>query len=306
MPALMMAAVLASCNNMDDAAQASSRALDVNVSVNDVNSRAMVYGTTLAEGEIIGVSVTAADGGAYDGSTTGYLNVAYTGGVAGANQPWTGASDILLSGTEGKAYAYYPYTAGTDFTAIAVNVVDQKDWMYSGAGITVSDAASDVQFQLSHAQTALSVTVVRGDKYTGTGAVTAFTVTSDGLAKTGTLHAGTGAWSGVAGAGTAISIADPFTLTVDDTSTPTVKESEKTLSYMLIPASTAVNDFVVNMTLDGKPYSATVGMEEAFTAGKVYKVNLNFDNNKLKVDQVVVLNDWAGVDLDEGTLTPVQ
>lgn len=270
MPALMMAAVLASCNNMDDAAQqASSRALDVNVSVNDVNSRAMVYGTTLDEGEIIGVSVTAADGGAYDGSTTGYLNVAYTGGVAGANQPWTGASDILLSGTEGKAYAYYPYTAGTDFTAIAVNVVDQKDWMYSGAGITVSDAASDVQFQLSHAQTALAVTVARGNKYTGTGAVTAFTVTSDGL-------------------------------------TTNVKESEKTLSYMLIPASAGVCDFTVNMTLDGKPYSATVGMEEAFTAGKVYKVSLNFDNEKLNVNKVVVLNDWAGVDLDEGTLTPVQ
>lgn len=307
MPALMMAAVLASCNNMDDAAQqASSRALDVNVSVNDVNSRAMVYGTTLDEGEIIGVSVTAADGGAYDGSTTGYLNVAYTGGVAGANQPWTGASDILLSGTEGKAYAYYPYTAGTDFTAIAVNVVDQKDWMYSGAGITVSDAASDVQFQLSHAQTALAVTVARGNKYTGTGAVTAFTVTSDGLAKTGTLHAGTGAWSGVAGAGTAISISDAFTLTVDDASTTNVKESEKTLSYMLIPASAGVCDFTVNMTLDGKPYSATVGIEEAFTAGKVYKVSLNFDNEKLNVNKVVVLNDWAGVDLDEGTLTPVQ
>ena len=304
-PAFMMAAVLASCNNMDDSPQqAAGRALDVNVSLNDVSSRAMVNGTSLAEGEIIGVSVTAADGSAYDGNTTGYLNVAYTSGAGtGTSQPWTGTSDILLSGTEGKAYAYYPYTANTDFTAIAVDIVDQKDWMYSGEGITVSDADCNVQFQLSHAQTALSVTVARGNKYTGTGAVTALTVTSDGLAKTGTLNAGTGTWLGIAGAGSAISISDAFNLAVEDASTTDVKESEKSLSYMFIPAGVKA-DFTVNMTLDGKPYSAVVGMTEAFAAGKVYKVSLNFDNEKLNVNSVVILNDWSTVDLEDGTLTP--
>ena len=115
---LASALTIASCTNeAEEMRPQGSRALDVQVAVNPT-SRAQVIGTSLREGAKIGVNVTAADGSEYDGQNAGYLNVAYTATGTGGTQIWGSTTPVMLSGTEGKLYAYYPHTAVVDYKAI--------------------------------------------------------------------------------------------------------------------------------------------------------------------------------------------
>ena len=275
-----------------------TRALDVQVKVQPT-SRAMVKGTALAEGAGLGVNVTATDGGLYDGNDAGYLNILYTATGTGANQEWASTTPVMLSGTEGKMYAYYPHTPGVDFKAIAVDITTQHDWMYGAEAYTVSDKAATAAVVLKHAQTAVNVNVVRDATYTGVGSVSALSVTSEGLASGGTLDTRDGSWSALSGANTAISIINGgFTL---DGTTKSSQENP----YMFIPASVETKNFTVTATVDGKTYNSNVTMKEAFAKGKVYSVNLKMTNVGLTVSQVTLV-DWDEVTLDEGTFQPEQ
>lgn len=317
LPAMMLAVAFASCSNEEDATQQSSRAaLGVNVSVHEVaKGRAMVEGTYLPADSEIGISVVAnADGSAYDGNTENYMNVAYKATGAESSQTWgplTPGNEIMLSGTEGKAVAYFPYNDvdNFDYTAIEVDIVDQNDWMWSGWSDSFNDAEPNVSFKLNHAQTAVNVKVVRDATYTGAGVVSALAVTSDGFAKTGKFSAVDGTFdaASITGAKDDIAIiSSSFTLTTDDAGTTDVIESEKENPYMLIPATSEVVPFTVKATIDNKDYSVPVSMSTSFEPGKIYKIAVKISNVGLTVDGVVVVADWTGVNLPEGTLSPAQ
>ena len=290
--------VLAACtDDVENIRQDGSTKLAVNVKVNPT-SRAMVHGTALPGGSSIGINVTDATGNPYDGKDAGYLNVQYTAtGEAGA-QTWAPATDaVLLSGTEGKMHAYYPWTSGIDYKAVAVDVADQIDWMYAADTYTVSDAKNAHEIVLSHAQTAVNVNLVRDASYTGVGAVEALTITSEGLASTASLDTRDGSFASVTGANTAISIIEaPYTL---DGTTLSSQENP----YMFIPASTETKDFTVSTTLDGKSYSHKVTMVEAFAPGKVYKINVTFKNTGLEVSTVTLV-DWVETGLGDAEFKP--
>lgn len=312
LPAMVLAAAFASCNSDDVANQESRAALGVNVSVNELGSRAMVSGEYLANGDQIGISVVAnADGGNYDGNTTGYINVAYRASGETTSQTWAAADaqkQILLSGTAGKAVAYFPYLETvTDFEAIPVDITEQKDWMWSGFEGPLTDAAPNVAFEMNHAQTAVNIKVVRDASYTGAGAVSTLSVTSEGLATKGNFSAVNGEFyaASLEGTNTEVSIiAGAFTLVADDAGTADIKENEKENPYMFIPASDETKNFTVKATIDGKAYTVGVNMAEAFNPGKVYLVSVKISNIGLIVDSVVVLNDWIPSQLPEGELKP--
>ena len=283
-------------DDVKDITQNSSTPLGVNVKVNPA-SRAIVYGTALPSGSSIGINVTAADGSDYDNKTNGYTNIAYTATGEGEKQEWNATTPILLSGAEGKLYAYYPYKEAVDYKAINVDVTEQKDWMYAKDDYTVSDAKANAEITLAHAQTAINVNLVRGTSYTGAGLVEALTVTSEGLADTGKLDARNGTFTSVTAANTAISIIkESFTLD------GTIKSSQEN-PYMIIPASADTKNFTVTATLDGKTYSHEVSMAEPFVPGKVYKVNVTFNNTGLTVSTVSLV-DWSETDLGETEFEP--
>lgn len=283
-------------DDVKDITQNSSTPLGVNVKVNPA-SRAIVYGTALPSGSSIGINVTAADGSDYDNKTNGYTNIAYTATGEGEKQEWNATTPILLSGAEGKLYAYYPYKEAVDYKAINVDVTEQKDWMYAKDDYTVSDAKANAEITLAHAQTAINVNLVRGTSYTGAGLVEALTVTSEGLADTGKLDARNGTFTSVTAANTAISIIkESFTLD------GTIKSSQEN-PYMIIPASADTKNFTVTATLDGKTYSHEVSMAEPFAPGKVYKVNVTFNNTGLTVSTVSLV-DWSETDLGETEFVP--
>lgn len=313
LPAMMLAAALTSCNSDEDVApQSASATLGVNVTVSELtSSRAMVYGTKLGDGAQIGVSVVESDGTDYDDNTTGYLNVGYTASGENAEQTWgPSAAGIMLSGTAGKAVAYFPFDGAIqnfDFEAIPVNIAQQKDWMWAAPATVLSDASANVTFQMQHAQTAVNVKVIREASYTGAGNISALSITSEGLATTGELNATDGSFDNIGGANTEVSIAAAFQLVADDVDTDEIKENEKENPYMFIPASDETKAFLIKATIDDKPYSINVDMAEAFQAGKVYKISVKISNTGLEVDEVVILNDWTeDTSLSEGNLTPVQ
>ena len=293
------AAFSACTDDNEDFRQSANKALDIQVAVKPT-SRAMVMGTALPEGAQIGVNVTATDGSEYDGQNVGYLNVPYTATGTGTSQTWGSTAPVMLSGTEGLMYAYFPYTQGIDYTAVAVDIADQHDWMYGTEAYTVSDKAPSADVVLEHAQTALNINVIRDDAYTGAGEVTALAVTSEGLASEGTLDTRDGSWSAVDGANAAISIISaPFTL---DGTTLTNQENP----YMFVPASAETKDFTVSATVDGKAYNVGVAMNEAFAPGKMYKLNVNITNTGLTVSQVT-LTDWViDTTLPDAEFEPVQ
>ena len=308
LPAMLLAVAFASCNNEENPSTGMARtALGVNVHLEEM-SRAMVSGEALPDNDPIGVFVVADDYTKYDNKDAGYTNVSYKGTTTGGTQTWgpsTAGTEILLSGTEGVAFAYYPYTAGiTDYQAIPVDITEQKDWMYSTEEGPVNDAAPNVSFNLKHAQTAVNVKVVRDASYTGECVVSALTVTSEGLATNGNLTLVDGSFTDVDGAGEAVAIASSFTLVADDTQTTDVKENEKENAYMFIPATTAVKNFTVNATIDGKPYKVDVTMTEAFKAGWIYKIAVKISNVGLTIDSVVIVEPWDETTLDDGTLVP--
>lgn len=308
LPALMLAAAFASCNNDENPSQVASRStLGVNVKLQEM-SRAMVFGEALPDNDPIGVFVVGDDFAPYDDKDAGYSNVSYKGTTQDSKQTWspsTAGTDILLSGTAGLAYAYYPYTSTvTDYQAIPVDIAEQKDWMYSGEEGPVNDAAPDVSFELQHAQTAVNVKVIRDASYTGAGVVEDLTVVSEGLATGGKLNVVDGAFADITGANSPVVIADDFTLVDDDPLTTEVVESEQENLYMFIPATDAIKNFTVSATVDGKSYNVAVTMTEAFNPGWVYKVAVKISNVGLTIDSVVIVDDWQNEVLDEGTLKP--
>ena len=89
LPAMLLAAVFASCNSEENPAQAESRAaLGVNVQLKEMSRAGMVSGQALPDDDPIGVSLVAADYSDYDDKTAGYINIAYKGpGYSGYTNP---------------------------------------------------------------------------------------------------------------------------------------------------------------------------------------------------------------------------
>ena len=70
-------------------------------------------------------------------------------------------------------------------------------------------------------------------------------------------------------------------------------------------SGTEVKNFTITATVDTKPYNVGVTMTEAFTPGKVYKINVKITNVGLVIDSVVIVDEWQEDNtLPEGELKP--
>ena len=125
------AAFTACTDEVENISQESRAALQLSVGVNQPTSRAIVEGKALPNESQIGVSVVDNTGTAYQNQN--YNNVLYTAAEVEGKQTWSTTANVTLSGEEATLYAYYPYAAGADITAIPVDMTetDQKDWMYA-------------------------------------------------------------------------------------------------------------------------------------------------------------------------------
>lgn len=247
-------------------------------------SRSIIKGTYLPEGSEIGVTLSAADGSKYD-DIEGYDNVKYTASGTEESQTWTGSGKIMLSSTEGKAVAYYPYSSAvTDITGIPVETASQTDYMYSGWVEGLSNADATVNFRLNHALSAVSVTTVLGN-YTGAGKVSSISIVSDGFGTEATMDAGTGELSDVKNAGTSVEWTGNYTMTGEGNTT----------ELMVVPNGLSGKGVAFTLTIDGKEYTASGTMSEEFKQGYIYNWTLTMNGTELSASTVSV-NTWTVTD----------
>lgn len=255
-----------------------------------VDSRAIVDGTSLSSGDAIGVTVVDATGTLYDSQA--YNNVAFTASGAGTSQAWTGEKDILLSGTEGTLYAYYPYTPGIDPSAIPVDMTaaDQIDWMYareadSDAGYGVSNTDATVRLTLNHALVNVRLNFLKGD-YIAAGALQSVSVSSPAFATGGVLDARTGTWTSTRNDGQALTVS---------TSGLTVGDAVK--NVMLVPTGTE-SAVSITAVIDNRSYTVS-SSSLTFKDGHSYKYNLTVNSTGMELTKVTVTPWVPGLDEDE-------
>ena len=72
-------------------------------------TKALVYGTSMPEGAVLGVAVVEPNLTTYDGENL--MNIPYVAATKDGAQVWNPVNDpILLSPTTGNGHAYYPYS----------------------------------------------------------------------------------------------------------------------------------------------------------------------------------------------------
>ena len=283
---MFITSTLTACNDAEETipTQASNK-LNITVGLNAPQSRAgIITENTLADGSTIGILLD-------DGAETDYdavNNIKFTASTQDAKQVWTPASDIVLSDTKGTLYAYYPYTEGTDLSAIPVETATQTDYLYATPVQNVNESNASVAVTMNHMLSNIRVSIARGT-YVGTGNISNITIQSDGLATGGTFNAAqaTPAFSSVTGTGDEIS--RNVTATLGGTAT----------DIMVVPTGSS-KAVTFTATIDDVDYTVTssdVELEE----GNSYEYTLSLNSTFMSIASVAV-NPWTSVPKESLTL----
>ena len=197
---LLAALAFAGCSKTEELQYNSDSALQIE-SVSGISpfdlmqnqaSKAVITGDSLPGDEAakgIGLFVTAANGGAYDGHDSGYTNVKYT--FDGSK--WSTQSPIYLSSNEGNLYGYFPYSGtANDLRAIPVeSSLNGTDYLYAKSQ-TVSHSYKSVSLQMNHALSRLHLTIKKGENFTADASLSKITLKSTAIDATGTMDLTTG------------------------------------------------------------------------------------------------------------------
>ena len=282
-------------NEVENTVEEGMTPLSLNVSVAEQDSRAIVEGTTLPDASLIGVAIKNNQGADYEGK--GYTNVKYT--VSGSS--CTSDTEIMLSATEAKVYAYYPYNEEvTDITqipaTIATDAAEQLDYMYAtyNTGI-VSKLTPNVSLTMNHALAGIKVGIKKTSDETDY-SVQKVTVKSGGMAKSGKMNAKDGSFTDLVGAG------EEFSQTVAMDLTKEVQYLDEL--YFIPTGQAATVRFAA--TIGGTDY-VVVSNSTTFEKGKVYTYTMSFDNET--VEQALTINSvnvtaYGSGDFGSGTLYP--
>ena len=207
--AAMTCAMLAACTQMPDPVGITSEEgspVVVSVTASDgLQTRGIITGTTLDDGSRIGLSLCDVSGTTYQGIT--YENICYTASGSGSSQKWDTESPILVTNTPGTLYGYYPYSESvTDIKKINITADsnNQTDYLWATPVTNITKANADAAVVMNHALAAIRLSVSRGT-YSGTGRVTAASISGADIATSAVLNARTGGLSSYRGYSTAIS-----------------------------------------------------------------------------------------------------
>lgn len=268
-----MAAIVA-CNSLPEQLPGSENAV-LSIKV-EAQTKALITESVLPDASEIGVFFSEPDKTSYDEST--YENIKFTAAGANAAQIWTPETEILLSGTKGTLYGYYPYsTEVSDITSIPVDVTTQNDYMWATPVEKLSNEASTAVLHMQHALTAVRFNIKNKD-YSGAGVIKAVSMKSASLASNATLDATDGALSNVTGANTAIvSDFEPFMISTDGT-----KED-----IIAVPVLGNVSAVDIELTIDDQVFVTTVA-DQKFTSGQITEYILMVGNTDFKVDGVEI------------------
>lgn len=249
--------------------------LDISVATEAIASRGVIESASFPSASELGVTFLNANGTAYDGKS--YTNIKATAAGTGNTQTWSLASKVLLSGTSGTLYAYYPYSSSvTDVAAVPVSASssNQTDYMYATPVTGLHDGNPKASVTMRHALAAVRISLVKGT-YTGAGQVTAVSVKGNGMATSATLNAKTGGLSACSGMGTNVKVNKTMSLSA------TAQQTD----IIFVPVSTVTDSPVFTVTVDGKDYSVT-GSAVKFEQNNIYSYTLTVNSKAMGVSDV--------------------
>ena len=251
--AAMTCAMLAACTQLPDPVDITTEDVSpivVSVTASDgLQTRGIITGTTLDDGSKIGLSLCDVSGTKYQGIT--YENICYTASGSGSSQKWDAESPILVANTPGTLYGYYPYSESvTDIKKINITADsnNQTDYLWATPVSNITKANADAAVVMNHALAAIRLSVSRGT-YSGTGRVTAASISGADIATSAVLNARTGGLSSYKGYSSAISPSiTAFTLS----------QSVSAIDILAIPCGNSTVNLKVTLTIDGNVYETSI------------------------------------------------
>lgn len=255
--------------------------LDISVATEAIASRGVIESASFPSASELGITLLNGNGTAYDGKS--YANIKATAAGTGNTQSWSLASKVLLSGTSGTLYAYYPYSSSvTDVADVPVSASssNQTDYMYATPVTGLHDGNPKASVTMRHALAAVRISLVKGT-YTGAGQVTAVSVKGDGMATNASLNAKTGGLSSCTGMGTNVKVDKSMTLSA------TAQQAD----ILFVPVSTVTASPVFTVTIDGKDYSVT-GTATKFEQNNLYTYTLTVNSKDISFSDVKI-GEWS-------------
>ena len=232
-------------------------------------TKALVYGTSMPEGAVLGVAVVEPDLTTYDGETV--MNVPYVASRKDGVQVWNPVNDpILLSATTGNGYAYYPYSEEvTSLKEIPMKATSdhQVDYMHAKKVSTLRKNYATASMTMYHTMCGVRLSIKRGT-YTGEGVITAASIKGDAIATSCMFDAIAGTRTNIEGAGETIAPPiDPFTITSE----------AQNIDIIAVP--TGVESIIeIELCIDGKAVSLTTPRKSYYSAGYLGVVNITVDS----------------------------
>lgn len=195
---VLLAAVPAGCAKEDSGTEGASYLEIGAVTVGNPSLKSMIEGPEFPASEAtkgIGLFLFDADGADYDGKAC--HNIRYNSGKTG----WTAEQPIMLSGTSGTLYGYFPYDGTvTDLGKIPVkSSLDGTDYMYVDPVTDVCISSRIVKLSLRHALARISLKFVKDGTFPGEGRISSISLSGGSVAESGTMDAADGSITAEAG-----------------------------------------------------------------------------------------------------------
>lgn len=261
--------------------------IPLNISLDGVGqqSRGPLANNSFSPGDSIGLCVV-------DGSDTKYENMDYSNVKFSASFDeeegelvWNAENDIMLSGTGGTLYAYYPYGKDIDIKQIPVDMSTQTDWLYAERIDDISNVNYTQTIVMHHALANIKLNMVK-DNYIGKGELSQVIVKSGGLAQKAVLNARTGELSSISMVGAPVAVDTDITIS----STPSQVD-------VLVLPTTEKAPVEIAAVVDSKTYKIESD-EVNIESGNSYCFNVLHTAEGLKITSVQI-TPWVNNDQDE-------
>lgn len=289
--ALAIVAVLAGCTkNPIETPSDSNRFADLELtSVNSVQTKAAIDGTTFPTDGEIGLFLFEDENATEPYGEGGYTNVKYS--YNSTKGKWTASPSIKVGSTPGYLYGYYPYnSASTDVKAIpVVSSLNGDDVMYATSQTVTDKTASQTAITMNHALARVAVTVVNKG-YTGAAKLSSIKFAGAETSAAGTLNALDGSIT-----------ATKADVTLDvPAASQDITAAGTTYDCLLVPSDKVSGRQAVSLTLtiDGEAKTANLSDDNGVIIAQNTKSNITItlSNSGISV-QTVSVEDWKVVEV---------
>lgn len=247
------------------------------VTTDGIDTRGIITGNSLNEGDRIGLTLCDESGTLYHG--TEYENICYTATGEEANQRWEGETSIMVSNVQGTLYGYYPYSSDVqDIRDVPVSVASQTDYLYATPATNLTKSNNQARLAMRHALAALRLSVSRGT-YSGEGIISAASVRGEDLPSSAILNARTGVLSRYEDYGKVIGTS---------ASDMALNSYNCHVDILVIPEGDAPKDVELSLTIDGKEYTTTLS-EIPIKQGMMSECSIIVNNGLVSLSDINVI-----------------